>query len=76
MMAALRKAVGEGSFVDGVYDKILAKVLEPEFPLALLPPQTCGAADAWQRYRDFLETHFPGWLPESDDVGPDDVNSS
>ena len=59
MMAALRRAVGEGPFVDGAYDKVLAKVLEPDFPLALLPPQVCGAADAWEKYRDFLETRFP-----------------
>ena len=64
MMAALRKAVGEGPFVDSAYDKVLAKVLEPDFPLALLPPQVSGAADAWERYRDFLETRLPNWLPE------------
>jgi dihydrodipicolinate synthase/N-acetylneuraminate lyase len=64
MMAALRKAVGKRPFVDGAYDKVLAKVLEPDFPLTLLPPQVCGAADAWERYRDFLETRLPNWLPE------------
>jgi dihydrodipicolinate synthase/N-acetylneuraminate lyase len=64
MMAALRRAVGEGPFVDGAYDKVLAKVLEPDFPLALLPPQVCGAADAWEKYRDFLETRFPNWVPD------------
>ena len=63
MMAALRRAVGAGSFVDGAYDKVLAKVVEPEFPLALLPPQLSGAPDAWERYRSFLHTNCPGWLP-------------
>lgn len=64
MMAALRKAVGAGQFVDGAYDKVLAKVLEPDFPLAMLPPQVSGAADAWETYRGVLESHFPGWLAD------------
>ena len=64
MMAALRKAAGAGQFVDGAYDKVLAKVLEPDFPLAMLPPQVSGAADAWETYRGVLESHFPGWLAD------------
>lgn len=66
MMVALRRAVGDGPLTDGAYDKVLAKVLEPEFPLALLPPHMSGADDAWGRYRRFLEMRFPHWLPELD----------
>lgn len=64
MMAALRQAVGPVPLVDGAYDKVLAKILEPEFPLSLLPPQVEGAPDAWETYRQFLEARFPDWLPD------------
>ena len=64
MMAALRRSVGRRGLVDGAYDKILAKVLEPEFPVVLLPPQLGGAEDAWKNYVDFLQARFPHWLPD------------
>jgi dihydrodipicolinate synthase/N-acetylneuraminate lyase len=70
MMTGLREAVGTGPFVDGAYDKVLAKVLEPDFPLTLLPPQVGGAAGAWEGYLQFLRTCLPDWLPEPTEREP------
>jgi dihydrodipicolinate synthase/N-acetylneuraminate lyase len=49
--------------MDGAFEKILAKVLDPNFPLRLLPPYQ-GATDAV--FEDFvgrMRTHLPNWLP-------------
>jgi dihydrodipicolinate synthase/N-acetylneuraminate lyase len=64
MMTAIRDAVGPPPLTDGAYDKVIAKLLHPEFPLALLPPYQAGSDDAYRAYRRALEERFPRWLPE------------
>ena len=44
MMGAIRRAAGGFGLTDGAYDKIIAKVAHPDFPLRLLPPYQ-GATD-------------------------------
>jgi dihydrodipicolinate synthase/N-acetylneuraminate lyase len=64
MMNAIRRAAGGLGLTDGAYDKIIAKVGAPDFPLRLLPPYQ-GATD--EGYRDYLAElaeRFPRWLPE------------
>jgi dihydrodipicolinate synthase/N-acetylneuraminate lyase len=63
MLAALRAAVGPADLTDGAYDKVLARVLEPDFPVRLLPPYSAGRPEAFERYRAFLRDRFPQWLP-------------
>jgi dihydrodipicolinate synthase/N-acetylneuraminate lyase len=54
---------GAKPHMDGAFEKILAKVLDPKMPLRLLPPYQ-GATDA--AYQDFLakmRERLPEWLP-------------
>ena len=53
------------SFIDGAYDKVILKLSEPDFPLALLPPYETASEEVYRRYRDNLAQHYPGWLPAS-----------
>jgi dihydrodipicolinate synthase/N-acetylneuraminate lyase len=62
-LLALLDAVGIGP-IDGAYDKIIHKIAEPDFPLALLPPYEGGTEAAYQKYRTVLETKYPMWLPD------------
>jgi len=63
VMGAIRRAAGGFGLTDGAYDKIIAKVAHPDFPLRLLPPYQ-GATD--EGYRDYLaelSERFLAWLP-------------
>jgi dihydrodipicolinate synthase/N-acetylneuraminate lyase len=62
MMTELRGAVGPELLIDGTYDKIIAKVADPEFPLRLLPPWTSPSEASYVRYRNFLSANASAWL--------------
>jgi dihydrodipicolinate synthase/N-acetylneuraminate lyase len=54
---------GAKPHMDGAFEKVLAKVLDPSFPLRLLPPYQ-AATDAM--YEDFvakMRARLPAWLP-------------
>jgi dihydrodipicolinate synthase/N-acetylneuraminate lyase len=63
MMGAIRRAAGGMGLTDGAYDKIIAKVAQPDFPLRLLPPYESGSEEGYRFYRDELAARFPRWLP-------------
>jgi dihydrodipicolinate synthase/N-acetylneuraminate lyase len=63
MMGAIRRAAGGMGLTDGAYDKIIAKVGEPDFPLDLLPPYQTSTDDGYRAYRAELAARFPRWLP-------------
>jgi dihydrodipicolinate synthase/N-acetylneuraminate lyase len=63
MMGAIRRAAGGMGLTDGAYDKIIAKVADPAFPLRLLPPYKSSSDDGYRAYLAELTTHFPNWLP-------------
>jgi dihydrodipicolinate synthase/N-acetylneuraminate lyase len=63
VMAAVRRAAGGMGLNDGAYDKLVAKLAEPDFPLDLLPPYQASTEDGFRRYRDELLEHYPAWLP-------------
>jgi dihydrodipicolinate synthase/N-acetylneuraminate lyase len=48
--------------IDGAYDKIFCKRLNPSFPLRLLPPYRGVTDEAYASYINFLENHYPQWL--------------
>jgi dihydrodipicolinate synthase/N-acetylneuraminate lyase len=62
MMIALREAVGSGPHLDAAYDKILSKVNNPRFPLALLPPYEGSTENAYLAYRRALVSTYPRWI--------------
>lgn len=63
MMGAIRRAAGGIGLTDGAYDKIIAKVGEPDFPLRLLPPYQAATEDGYRAYVADLAGRFPRWLP-------------
>jgi dihydrodipicolinate synthase/N-acetylneuraminate lyase len=65
VMDSVRRAAGGVGLNDGAYDKLIAKLAEPDFPLELLPPYQ-GATDAgFRQYREELAARYPQWLPSS-----------
>jgi dihydrodipicolinate synthase/N-acetylneuraminate lyase len=62
VLLALLGAVGMGK-MDGAYDKVIHKLAEPDFPLALLPPYEGASEAGYRQYLAELEANFPGWLP-------------
>jgi dihydrodipicolinate synthase/N-acetylneuraminate lyase len=65
VMGAIRRAVGPG-LTDGAYDKVIAKLAEPEFPLRLLPPYQSSTDENYRAYAAELAAHFPEWLPNAE----------
>ncbi|PPE80848.1 hypothetical protein C3941_05965 [Kaistia algarum] len=71
VMAAVREAAGGMGLNDGAYDKLIAKLAEPDFPLELLPPYQSSTDNGFRQYRDQLAEKFQGWLPH---VSPETDN--
>jgi dihydrodipicolinate synthase/N-acetylneuraminate lyase len=63
VMGAVRRAAGGMGLNDGAYDKLVAKLAEPDFPLDLLPPYQSSTEEGYAAYRRELAEHYPGWLP-------------
>jgi hypothetical protein len=77
MMGAIRRAAGGMGLTDGAYDKIIAKVADPAFPLRLLAPYRSSSDDGYQAYLAELTMRFPSWLPVAvDSTEPRRVPSS
>ncbi len=62
ILLALLGAVGLGH-IDGAYDKVVHKIAEPDYPLALLPPYEGASDEAYLRYKATLTENYPQWLP-------------
>ncbi len=65
VMGAVRRAAGGMGLNDGAYDKLVAKLAEPDFPLELLPPYQGSSDEGYRQYLGELSAHYPGWLPEA-----------
>lgn len=48
--------------IDGAYDKLLFRMIDPSFPLRLLPPYVSGTPEQSDQYRKFLTDRYPAWL--------------
>ena len=56
----------EGTKIDGAYDKMFSKLVDPAFPLRLLPPYTCYGEETCEMFRCYVKENFPEWLePQS-----------
>ena len=64
VMHAVRRAAGGMGLTDGAYDKLIAKLAEPEFPLRLLPPYQSSTDAGYRQYLEDLSKNFPSWLPD------------
>lgn len=58
----LRELPGEGSRIDGAYDKLICKLNLPDFPLRLLPPYQSIDEEVFQLYLTRLQAELPHWL--------------
>ena len=64
VLHALLGAAGTG-FIDGAYDKVIHKLAEPDFPLALLHPYESTTMAVYEQYRDAMAANWQEWLPGS-----------
>lgn len=51
-----------GSRIDGAYDKIFCKIMNPDFPLRLLPPYLGASDEAYRGYCQYLKEELPHWI--------------
>ena len=52
--------------MDGAYDKLYAKLINPEFPLRLLPPYSTFSEEEFENFRLYIKNNYPQWLePQS-----------
>lgn len=62
VLNTLLEVVGDGR-IDGAYDKLFAKMYDPEFPLRMLPPYV-GSTDAeFATFVQRLGERLPEWIP-------------
>lgn len=47
--------------MDGAYDKLFCKLMQPGFPLRLLPPYEAFAEPVYGQFRDFLKRELRNW---------------
>lgn len=61
LLHAILQVVGP-TYMDGAYDKLFYKLIDPEFPLRLLPPYQSSNLEHFEAYRDYLQNNYPEWL--------------
>ena len=58
----LMRLVLPSSHMDGAFDKIYAKLHQPEFPLRLYPPYVGCSDDSFSRFSSYLRNEYSNWL--------------
>lgn len=48
--------------IDGAYDKAFTKLVDPDFPLRLLPPYVSCTEQQFAAYKRGLQQKYPQWL--------------
>ncbi len=61
LLTSILETVGS-QYIDGAYDKIFSKIIDPAFPLRLLPPYQSSTEAEYEAYREILEQKYPMWL--------------
>ncbi|MBS3764130.1 MAG: hypothetical protein KGZ25_12600 [Planctomycetes bacterium] len=51
-----------GGHMDGAFDKMYARLLDAEFPLALKSPYQAPETTDFETFAEWLETEFPDWF--------------
>jgi dihydrodipicolinate synthase/N-acetylneuraminate lyase len=64
-----------GGHVDGAFDKVIARLLDPAFPLRLLGPYQDAGEAAWKDLRDWIAKQYPRWLERTGVSGPQNTSS-
>ncbi|NUQ64517.1 MAG: dihydrodipicolinate synthase family protein [Pirellulales bacterium] len=63
VLDGLFAVVGDEAHIDPAFDKIFARMHDPEFPLRLLPPYASAGEERYQRLVELFASRFPAWLP-------------
>ena len=50
--------------MDGAFEKVLAKVLDPGMPLRLLPPYQSATDAAYAEFVRRMSVRLPHWMPK------------
>ncbi|MCX7423107.1 MAG: dihydrodipicolinate synthase family protein [Planctomycetia bacterium] len=62
VLQTLFEAIHAGR-IDGAYDKLFAKLYDPDFPLRLLPPYVGASDEEYQTFHRLLAERLPEWTP-------------
>lgn len=62
VLQTLFETVPDGR-IDGSYDKLFAKMYDPEFPLRLLPPYIGSSDEEYHSFVRLLGERLPEWVP-------------
>jgi len=54
---------GARPHMDGAFEKVLAKVLDPNMPLRLLPPYQSATDAMYDEFRRRMSERLPDWMP-------------
>jgi hypothetical protein len=57
-----------GGHMDGAFDKVYARLLNPEFPIGLLSPYQGADEDVCEAFARWLEATLPAWAGESSEA--------
>ena len=60
---------GATAHMDGAFEKLLAKVHDPRFPLRLLPPYQSTTDEAYEAFLARVRERLPHWLPAGAGTG-------
>jgi len=60
----LLRIIGQQGHIDGVYDKLFSKLVDPRFPLRLLPPYSYAKDESFFEFADYLRENHPEWINE------------
>ena len=52
-----------GDRIDGAYDKLFAKMYNPNFPLRLLPPYQASTDEEFEAFMTLMRERIPSWVP-------------
>jgi len=65
IVAELRALMEPHAHIDGAFDKMFARLHQPDFPLRLLPPYLCAPQEVFEKYRASLKQNYPRWHPDA-----------
>jgi dihydrodipicolinate synthase/N-acetylneuraminate lyase len=57
----LQRAVGS-AHIDGAFDKVFSRALDPAFPLRLLPPYESASDEGYETFMAVVRDRFPHWI--------------
>ncbi len=60
VLELVMECAASGQHMDGAYDKLFAKLADPDFPLRLLPPYQGSTDEEFRHFAAKIREHWPG----------------